>query len=224
MQSVVHLVLRSSVTKWRCFGIVKNIFKAFRFKIQNFEENVSVPKFWTEKKSSAKVVIYFRDFITHPKFSWNFLHPKKIRNVSDKTSTSSGKWRKSNLVKINYFVATRISIGPLTNKEDIFNQFMEKRDRIFEVKTLTFNTEVTMDIGFQRIITCSKTEFEQKFRNSAFRNYSSKHILWITLSVVRDESLRNMYINKLKVELCLSIASMLRKVVIEGMACQLPSS
>ena len=139
---------------------LKNIFKAFRFKIQNFEENVSVPKFWTEKKSSAKVVIYFRDFITHPKFSWNFLHPKKIRNVSDKTSTSSGKWRKSNLVKINYFVATRISIGPLTNKEDIFNQFMEKRDRIFEVKTLTFNTEVTMDIGFQRIITCSKTEFE----------------------------------------------------------------
>ena len=107
-----------------------------------------------------------------------------------------------------YFVATRISIGPLTNKEDIFNQFMEKRDRIFEVKTLTFKTEVTMDIGFQRIITCSKTEFEQKFRNSAFRNYSSKHILWITLSVVRDESLRNMYINKLKVELCLSIASM----------------
>ena len=63
-------------------------------------------------------------------------------------------------MKINYFVATRISIGPLTNKEDIFNQFMEKRDRIFEVKTLTFKTEVTMDIGFQRIITCSKTEFE----------------------------------------------------------------
>ena len=29
------------------------------------------------------------------------------------------------------------SIGPLTNKEAIFNQFMEKRDRIFEVKTLT---------------------------------------------------------------------------------------
>ena len=67
-----------------------------------------------------------------------------------------------------------------------------------------------MDIGFQRIITCSKTEFEQKFRNSAFRNYSSKHYLWFEIRYkVRDESLRNMYINsKLKVELCLSIASM----------------
>ena len=50
------------------------------------------------------------------------------------------------MVEIESGEDQRISIGPLTNKEDIFNQFMEKRDRIFEIKTLTFKTEVTMDM------------------------------------------------------------------------------
>ena len=53
-----------------------------------------------------------------------------------------------------------------SGEDQLFHFQSVHREKIVYLRSENLlKIEVTMDVGFQRIITCSKTKFEQKFRN-----------------------------------------------------------